>query len=364
MAKLNSLFQDLSRFPKGPKVSLLMEWDNVDHTFEEVRVWLSKVQTELKKQGSRVPIVDSILDDHRVFGRELNMGKTSALEASHMCFFFSENSVRSTRLNVSCKDAIFVSDEFFILPLLWTQLESHELVLFMGQSFIRAFEVSTFNGVGEISSSYSFKRVLDEYGPNDLEDHDSSSPEVQKRYDADLLKRYAIKVAAEVSRDFNSFSSIRLFSPHKMGHHFVEEVARINKGIPVKFSSYVASSINLDKVKELIKKTDEEADQIFHEPKGAPLTHLKELIWQQELGNLKTLYINESWLREALGRGTEPQSLKSLNQLALHSLRNGAEVHLSKSIEGLIAGELRGGKVRVPSGYVSSYLEQLQELKF
>src|SRR5690606_107255 len=102
---------------------------------------------------------------------------------------------------------------------------------------------------------------------------------------------------------------------------------------------------------KVIEPENIEAFSEEEEFRAEPITNIKDIIWEHEIGNLRFLRLNEHRLAEILGLGYNAEPLKALNRFVLSCMRKGVDVKLSTNIPGLIAGGLYGAPVRLPSDY-------------
>lgn len=375
---MNKILKELDQFPQGPKVSMFLEWKAMDHTFEEVRVWLSNIISELRERGEEIPpIIKRIMSDQRVLGSELKLNGRLKLGEKYGVLFFGGDRILSVNMPLRSKDTYFVDKDFFILPLLKSAQPLPVLALFVKQTSVRLFKVSHYKDIVEITPNFQFPKDT-----RSLSHFDSGSEtgsvqngeeprqiDHRQGYQEELLKKFVCQTATELSKAFGSFSRIHIFSSDKMLHLFEKEIEKINKGIKVISHSFILSHFTAPNFKKVIREKVIEAESLSsfgeeEEFSKMPVKDVRELIWEQELGNLKKLRLNERWLADALGRGTERDQLKTLNQFVLDCLRKNVEVRLSSQIDDLLAGELHGDRVRVPRDYESPQFHNLEEIRY
>lgn len=375
---MNEILKELDQFPKGPKISMLLEWRGMDHTFDEVRVWLSNIRAQLKDDGKEVPqVIDRILSDNRVFGRELNLGEHLNLREKYAALYFGDNRILSVNVPMRVKDTYFIDDSFFVLPLLKSTQPKPVLTVFVKQNAVRAFKVSHYKEIIDVTSGFNFPRSSREFSHFDpgrqpgsvQEGEEPRQVDHRQGYLEEVLKKFSCQVVAELSKAFNSFSKIYIFSSKKLTHHFENEIEQQNKGVEVVAEPFIIHHMTLENMHKVIRERVIERENIlsFSEPEEfskMPVTDVRELIWDQELGNLRTLRVNERWLADALGRGTRNDQLRALNDFVLSCLRKGVDVRLSGHIDGLLAGELHGDRVRVPLSYQSPQFQPLEGIRY
>ena len=169
-------------------------------------------------------------------------------------------------------------------------------------------------------------------------------------------------------RNFEYIPRVHLFGSPKVTHVLEDQLKKRNRKAQVESHSYITSS----KAPEIRKAIQEmvstrENFESFKDLKSfrtEPVTDLKEVIWSQEMGNLARLHINQFWLSDALGKGEDLASLKALNRFVVSCLDGGVDVQLSANMEDLIAGELRGQRVRPPQFFENPSLEMMEQLKY
>ncbi len=375
---MNSTIKRLLDQPRGPKVSLFLEWSQIDHNFEEVRVWLSHAIKELNARNMETPpVITRILEDQRVFGQELELAQSIRLGERYAALYFGDDEVVSIDSSLRCKDTFFVDDEFFILPLLKTKAQKPILALFVKQDLVRAFRVSNYKRIEEMTAKLNLPEGVlelshlwagDETGPYQKGEMPRQIDHKQD-YQEELLKKFCRELAGRVSKYHSLFSSIHIFASTKLSAFFKSEMAKINRGVQVISHAFVLDHLNHEKVRtaitekalsaESVKSISEEIDFTKE-----PITNVRDLIWEQELGNLRLLKVNERWLAGALGDGNQKPQLMAFNRFILDCMNKGVEIFLSPEVDGIMAGELYGNPVHIPGNYQSGDFAALTEIKY
>lgn len=375
---MNAILKELEKFPKGPKVSMLLEWRALDHTFNEVRVWLSNIRSKLKAEGKEIPvIIDRILNDNRVFGSELNLNGHLSIGEKYAALYFGGDRMISVNIPMRVRDLYFTDDEFFVLPLLKSTQPQPVLVVFMKQNAVKVFKISAFKEITDITAGFHFPESSREFSHFDPGQETGSVQKGEEPrqidhrqgYLEEVLKKYTCQVIAELAKSFNSFSRMYVFCSQKMTHLVESEVERLNKGFEAIAEPFIVHHMTLENMHKVIREKVIERENVFNlnpseEFSRAPVTDIRELIWDQELGKLRTLRINEGWLARALGQGPDHiEQLRSLNHFVLSCLRKNVDVRLSGQIDKLLAGELYGDRVRVPASYQSPQFQTLERIR-
>ncbi|MBD66039.1 MAG: hypothetical protein CME62_12585 [Halobacteriovoraceae bacterium] len=140
-----SNIQKITELQKGstPVLSLFHNWSDVDHSFEEVKTDLKKAKSELSKKNIQLKIIDSILDDQKVQGQELNLKNEVTLQDEYVALYFNDQKVYPNNITVPVKNDFIISDKPFVLPLIASNDSPKLSVILLTDEYIKLYSYQT-----------------------------------------------------------------------------------------------------------------------------------------------------------------------------------------------------------------------------
>ncbi|HAG91507.1 MAG TPA: hypothetical protein DCL41_06530, partial [Bdellovibrionales bacterium] len=201
---MNRKIKDLIQIQESPKVSLFLEWKSMGHNFDEFRIWLRNIQSEMSRKDLKVPeSILTIMEDAKVFGRELKIQDHLRLGDKYGAFYFSGNHQMAFNTHFRSKDPFFLDDQFFVLPLLKSPETFPVLALSVHFDQVRAFQVDHYHDVAEITSAFEFPESPVIEGRERMSEQRShnfsgrNASEVAQDHDEEMVRRYMSEIADE-----------------------------------------------------------------------------------------------------------------------------------------------------------------------
>lgn len=330
------------------KASLFLEWLPVKTSFESVRLWLKNINEEAHKSGHKLPSIDRILKDQKVSGHEIKLEKKVKLGDKNVALFFTENEVIALNSFMQCKDAYFLSEELFVLPLL-NGLRQPQLVLQASESQLQVFYEHLGNFV-DITNQFKipislYAMIAEKKGFNVSEAKSLSPEELGLSGDDTINEKYKLyskQIIEGIKSKFKDVEQMMIIAPRKLGHYIEEEVSG-----KIKTSIIHANpkSMSLNDVREVVfadheNSQDPHLDDFLEHAKV--VNKVESLVYQNDMGNLAKLVINKKWLKKELGSLENKKALMTINKFVWACIEKGVRIHCIDMDKEVLVGETRG----------------------
>ncbi len=359
---------------KGKIISLTHSFENVDDSLEEVRILLKNAVShygDLMNQGLRER-AEALIDQERVSGKDLGLGKEVNLGDKNVALFFQEDKTIPVNLSKSVQGNSIVSEHPFILPLVGSlDLEDKRVYVISDEEY-ECYNLKRPSHLIKSQGAYdsgSFKEFLfREYASPKVDlEFKISALELSEESLTEARKKYLKQLKARLLSQEDLAETVLLLS-----QKFLSVAPKVFDGVKaVSYFSYNPSPSNDNgNIEKRLKELEIEAaaPRDNASPEGLATT-VEEMLKIDEVGDLKSLLINQEFLSFVTDRQEITPDIIAFNNWVCSAICKGVDVKtVSSTDQSVFTVETYSGNHQEKSSDLkqsidSKLIEQIKNLK-
>lgn len=187
---LNHLIKE-SLKSKQPTLSAFVNLKDEDHSFKKLKSLLNKAQNQLASAGKKIDLLDTILADGAVSGKELNLNL--GLGDANVAIYITEKNIYSFHAHREFNDEFKIANSPYILPIITPDLAGIKVITLM-RKFCKVLEFTP-EGLKVVGGRFP---VLDEAQLAGFEENASEDRSKKRR--EEIVRRYVAQTLTQATK--------------------------------------------------------------------------------------------------------------------------------------------------------------------
>lgn len=225
-----------------PVLSAFVNLKHVDHSLRKIKTILIKTQHQLKKNGEFIPVIDEILRDNKVQGRELEFDE--GLGDVNIAFYAVGNHIYKVKINFGLNDDVKLLPSPYILPIIRSDYQSIQ-VLTATKKTLMSYQLDENGHVSDSNiQRYDFSQEISDYDSQAMS-------ELSRKHQMHHMRKELNFALEKFSQNFSPDDTIMAFANAQLLGLLKKT---LSKGMWRK--NFISEAVAIENTKELQKHVE------------------------------------------------------------------------------------------------------------